>query len=153
PANTNGTSAYYVTYSFDALNRMTEVDANGSPSTPLAKYQWDALSRLTLIIYGDGTSDSYSQYDADDNLLALTEGFSGGTSVTFSYSWLRNYQRQSTQASNSLFQYVPAVGTTSYALADVNNGYTTVGGVSLTYDGNRNLTFDGFNTLTYDVEN
>ena len=55
--------------------------------------------------------------------------------------------------SNWLFQYVPTVGTTSYGTANVNNGYTTAGGASLTYDGNQNLTFDGVNTLTYDVEN
>jgi len=73
PDNTNGSGAYYVTYNFDALNRMTEIDANGSHSTPMAKYQWDPLSRQTLITYGDGTADSYSQYDAGDNLNTLKD--------------------------------------------------------------------------------
>ena len=153
PANTNGSSPYFVTYSFDALNRMTEVDANGSPTAPLAKYQWDALSRLTQITYGDGTSDSYSQYDTGDNLLTLTENFTGGTNVTFSYGWLKDHKRQSTSMSNSIFQYVPSPATISYAPADVDNGYTNINGATLTYDGNRNPTYDGFNTLTYDVEN
>jgi RHS repeat-associated protein len=153
PANTNGTSAYYVTYKYDALDRMTEIDANGSSATPLAKYQWDALSRLTIITYGDGTFDSYSQYDAGDNLLSLTESFTGGTSATFSYAWLKNHQRQSTTVNDSAFQYVPFPGTTSYTTADVDNGYTNANGVAFTYDGNHNLTFDGFNNLTYDVEN
>jgi RHS repeat-associated protein len=153
PANTSGTSAYYVTYTFDALNRMTEIDAKGSTATPLAKYQWDALSRQTLITYGDSTSDSYKQYDAGNNLLALTETFTGGTSVTFSYAWFKDHRRQSTALNNSAFQYVPVSGTTSYGAANVDNGYTTVGTASLTYDTNQNLTYDGFNTLTYDVEN
>ncbi|HEY6332385.1 MAG TPA: RHS repeat-associated core domain-containing protein, partial [Blastocatellia bacterium] len=153
PAGTNGASAYFVTYNFDALNRMTEIDANGSAAAPLAKYQWDPLSRMTQITYGDSTSDSYTQYDTDDDLLALTESFTGGSSVTFSYSWFKNHQRQSTAVNNSAFQYVPSPGTTSYAPANVDNGYTTVGSATLTYDGNHNLTYDGFNTLTYDVEN
>ncbi|HUB77547.1 MAG TPA: RHS repeat-associated core domain-containing protein, partial [Bryobacteraceae bacterium] len=153
PGNTNGASAYYVTYKFDALNRMTEIDANGSPSAPLAKYQWDALSRQASTTYGDGTSDSYAQYDAGDNLQTLNESFTGGSSVTFSYSWQKDHKRQSTAVSNTVFQYVPSAGTTDYAAADADNGYTSVGGENLTYDGNHNVTFDGFNTLTYDVEN
>jgi RHS repeat-associated protein len=83
-----------------------------------------------------------------------TESFSGGSGeLTFSYGWLKNHQRQSTAVNNNSFQYSPAAGTTNYAAADVDNGYTTVAGVNLTYDGNHNLAYDGFNTLTYDVEN
>jgi RHS repeat-associated protein len=154
PANTNGTAQYFVTYQYDPLNRMTEVDENGSTSSPLAKYQWDSLSRLSAITYGDGTNDAYSLYDAADNLQSLTQTFSGGQSnATFTYGWLENHQRQSTTVSNSTFQFVPLTGTASYAPADVNNGFTGLNGVNLTYDGNHNLTFDGTNTLTYDVEN
>jgi RHS repeat-associated protein len=152
PANSNGANAYFVTYGYDALNRMTEIDANGSTSTPLAKYQFDTLSRQTLVTFGDGTADSYSQYDASDNLLALTDSFAGGSSVTFSYGWLGNHRRQSTAVSNTGFQYTPGSGAASYT-ADVDNSYTSVGATNLTYDGNHNLTYDGFNTLTYDVEN
>ncbi len=119
------------------------------------------LSRQTQITYGDGTTDSYSQYDADDNLLTLTQTFAGaGNSVTFSYGWYSNHQRQSTSVSNNAFQYVPSAPTAiSYDPADADNGYTgsssTPSGPSTayTYDGNQNLTFDGNNTLTYDVEN
>jgi RHS repeat-associated protein len=152
PAGTNGANSYFVTYAYDALNRMTEVDANGSPSAPLAKYQWDALSRLTLTTHGDGTTDSYAQYDAGDNPLELTESFTGGSDVTFEYEWLKNHQRESSAVSNTAFQYTPATGTASYT-ADVDNGYTSVGTTNLTYDGNHNLTYDGFNTLIFDVEN
>ena len=153
PAGTNGAGSYFVTYSYDALNRVTEIDSNGSASAPLAKYQWDALSRPTLITHGDGTTDSYSQYDAADNLLTLAETFTGGSSVSFQYGWFKNHQRQSVSVSNNAFQYSPSVGTVSYSPADVDNGYAAVGGVNLTYDGNHNLTYDGFNTLGYDVEN
>jgi len=152
PANTNGSNNYFVTYSYDALNRMTEIDANGSTSTPLAKYQWDALSRQTMVTFGDGTADSYSQYDADDNLLTLTDSFAGGANVAFSYSWQKNHERQAAKVSNTAFQYTPATGTASYA-ADVDNGYSSLGATNLTYDGSHNLTYDGFNTLSYDVEN
>ena len=151
PANTNGTNAYFVTYQYDALNRATEMDENGSAASPLAKYQWDSLSRLTLISYGDGSSDAYSQYDAGDNLQTLAESLGGGqNNVTFSYSWLKNHQRQSAAVNNGAFQYVPSTGTIDYAAANANNGYTSSGSTNFTYDGNRNLTFDGSNTLTYD---
>jgi RHS repeat-associated protein len=160
PANTNGPVAYYVTYQYDALNRMTDIYENGSSSNRLAHYDWDLLSRQTRITYGDGTTDAYSQYDAGDNLQTLTQTLGGGSSVTFSYSWYQNHQRQSTAVDNAIFQYVPNPGTaTSYAAADVDNGYTSstsspAGEAPIyTYDASHNLTFDGSNTLTYDVEN
>ena len=152
PAGTNGGDSYFVTYNYDALNRMTEIDANGSAVAPLAKYQWDVLSRLTLLTHGDGTTDAYAQYDAGDNLLALTETFTGGSSVTFQHGWFKNHQRQSTSVGNSAFQSVPTTGTLNYS-SDVDNAYTAVNATNLAYDGNHNLTYDGFNTLSYDVEN
>jgi hypothetical protein len=117
------------------------------PAEPSAHYDWDLLSRQTQITYGDGTTDSYSQYDADDNLLTLTQTFAGsGSGVTFSYGWYSNHQRQSTSVSNNAFQYVPSAPMTiSYDPADADNGYTgsssTPSGLSVayTYDGNQNL--------------
>jgi hypothetical protein len=159
PSGTNGSSAYYVTYQYDAMNRMTEIDQNGSTSTPLAKYQWDLLSRQQLITYGDGTTDSYSSYDAADNLQTLTQTYAGAdNAVTFSYTWQKNHQRASVGVSDGVFQYVPPVGTTDYAAANADNGYVSLdnsitGNASFSYDGNQNLNFDGVNTLTYDVEN
>ena len=77
--------------------------------------------------------------------------------MTFSYTWQKNHQRASTGVSNGIFQYIPTVGTTSYAAANADNGYLSLNGPggneSFTYDGNQNMTFDGVNTLTYDVEN
>src|SRR5208283_3659712 len=109
------------------MNRMTEIDQNGSTSTPLAKYQWDLLSRQTQITYGDGTTDSYSQYDAADNLETLTQTYAGAdNSVTFSYGWQKNHQRASVGVSDGVFQYVPPTGTTDYAAANADNGYTSL---------------------------
>jgi RHS repeat-associated protein len=159
PSGTNGSGAYYVTYQYDSMNRMTEIDQNGSTSTPLAKYQWDLLSRQTQITYGDGTTDSYSQYDAADNLETLTQTYAGAdNSVTFSYAWQKNHQRASVGVSDIAFQYVPPTSTTTYPAANPDNGYISLdnsitGNTNFTYDGNQNMTFDGFNTLTYDVEN
>lgn len=152
PANTSGVNAFYATYNFDALNRMTEIDANGSTATPLVKYQWDSLSRLASISYGDGTRDSYSLYDAADNPLALVESFSGGSGVTFNYTWFNNHQRASCSVDNSIFQFVPFTGSTSYT-SDADDGYVTVGAATITYDGNHNVAYDGSNTMAYDVEN
>jgi YD repeat-containing protein len=155
PAGTNGAGAYFVTYQYDAMNRMTNILDNGS--SLLAHYTWDSLSRQTSISDGDGTTDAYSQYDAGDNLQTLTQSFAGGSGVTFSYGWQKNHQRATTSVSNGAFAFVPFTGTTTYGTPDPNNGYTSAnagsGNVAFTYDTNRNLTYDGSNTLTYDVEN
>jgi RHS repeat-associated protein len=148
-----------VNYQYDAMNRMTYIYPNGSTTAPLVQYQWDLLSRQQLITYGDGTTDSYSQYDAADNLQTLTQTYAGAdNNVTFSYGWQKNHQRASTGVSNGTFQYIPTVGTTSYGAANADNGFVSLdnsvtGSASFTYDGNQHMTFDGVNTLTYDVEN
>jgi RHS repeat-associated protein len=159
PANTNGSSAYFVTYKYDAMNRMSYIYPNGSTGTPLAQYQWDSLSRQVSITYGDGTSDAFSQYDAADNLQTMTQTYGGAdNTVTFSYTWWKNHQRNSTAVNNVAFQYVPPTGTISYGTPNVDNGYPSMnssisGNASFSYDGNQNMTSDGVNTLTYDVEN
>jgi hypothetical protein len=74
-------------HNITGLGTGGDLDENGSASNPLAKYQWDALSRLSLITYGDNTTDAYSAYDVGDNLLTLSQSFTGGqNNVTFSYS-------------------------------------------------------------------
>jgi len=135
------------------MNRMRYVHEGGTNNL-LAQYSWDALSRAQSIAYGDGTSDAYSQYDTGDNLKTMTQTYNGSNnSVTFNYTWLMNHQLNSAGVNNPLFQYVPQAGTVSYGAANADNGLTTVGGASMTYDGNQNLTYDGTNTLSYDVEN
>jgi RHS repeat-associated protein len=157
PAGTSGTGSYSVTYKYDAMNRVQYVNEGGTNNL-LAQYSWDALSRAQSIAYGDGTSDSYSQYDAGDNLNTLTQTYNGSnSSVTFNYAWLMNHQLNSAGVNNPLFQYMPQAGTVSYGIANTDNGLTTMtastGNATMTYDGNYNLTYDGYNTLSYDVEN
>jgi YD repeat-containing protein len=84
PAGTSGTGSYSVIYKYDAMNQMQTVNEGGTNKL-LAQYSWDALSRAHSISYGDGTSDSYSQYDAGDNLQTLTQTYNGSNnSVTVS---------------------------------------------------------------------
>ena len=88
-----------------------------------------AVERQTLITYGDGTTDASSQYDAGDNLQTLTQTFTGGGSVTFSYGWYNNHQRQSTIVNNNTFQCVPTAPLAiSYDPPDADNGYTGASG-------------------------
>ena len=81
PTGTNGSSTYFVTYQYDAMNRMTDVLESGT--TSLAHYNWDMLSRQTSISYGDGTSNSlwcsnftsfYSCPDVPNQVAPLTRG-------------------------------------------------------------------------------
>jgi RHS repeat-associated protein len=137
---------------------LQEVDEGAIGSTDFfSKYQWDTLSRLGLVSYRDGTSDAYAQYALNDDLQTLTQSFTGGSSLSFGYTWYEDHQLQSSTVGNPLFQYAPKAGTIDYGTADADNGYTSSKVKSVTttftYDGNHNLIFDGSNTLTYDVEN
>ncbi|MGB6745439.1 MAG: hypothetical protein WBE38_17465, partial [Terracidiphilus sp.] len=66
--------------------------------------------------------------------------------MTFDYTWFMNHQLNTAGVNNPFFQYAPTAGTVSYGAADADNGLTTAGGASMTYDGNHNLTYDGYNT-------
>jgi RHS repeat-associated protein len=142
---------YFVTRSFDQLNRLTNIYLNGS-GTPSLTYSYDQLSRRSSVAMGNGASTSYS-FSINNDLSALVNNFVGSAN---SYSLTRNNVGQilGFGVSDSSFVWHPAgTGTTSYGTADNVNKYPTVGGATLTYDGNKNLTFDGTWTYSYDTEN
>jgi RHS repeat-associated protein len=142
---------YFVTRSFDQLNRLTNIYLNGS-GTPSLTYSYDQLSRRSSVAMGNGASTSYS-FSMNNDLSALANNFVGSAN---SYSLTRNNVSQiiGLGVSDNSFVWHPAgTGTTSYGAADNVNKYPTVGGATLTYDGNKNLTFDGTWTYSFDTEN
>lgn len=142
---------YYVTRSFDQLNRLTNVYLNGS-GTPSLTYNFDQLSRRTSVSMGNGTSTFYS-LTLDGDLTSLTNVFVGSSNqYTFAYN--NAHQITGFSVTDSSYLWSPSsAGTVSYGAADSVNKYPTVGGVSFTYDGNKNLTYDGTWTYTYNTEN
>jgi RHS repeat-associated protein len=146
---------YFVSYQYDALNRMTNVIENGT--TPLATYVYDALSRRASLAYGNGTSQSFT-YSTGGDLLTQAHTLSG-TGNTWTNSYTKAHQLLSEAASNASWQYLPAVfETTTYGAANNLNQYVVVTQganptVTLIYDANGNLTADGTWAFAYDAEN
>ena len=140
---------YYVTYSYDALNRLTGVFEEGT--TPLAQYDYDPLSRRTSLTYANTTSASYS-YQIDNDLNALSHQFSGSSaSFAYTHNNIGNRTGQIVNDDRYLFK-LPTSMDVGYVSNSLNQ-YTSVDGVSFSYDGNGNLSSDGVNTYIYDSEN
>jgi RHS repeat-associated protein len=152
-SRTTWPDGYYVTYAYDAANRMTTVNENGS--TQLALYTPDSLSRRKALKLGGSSTNTVSySYATNDRLTQMTH-LLGSPSVSFSY--LYNHSGQMTRLSSTEDFYLgQARGSETYAINNLNQ-YSSVGGSALNYDTNGNLTrwpnADGVQTYTYDSEN
>ncbi len=146
--------AFYVSTTYDALNRPTAIQENGSAS--LAGYAYDDLSRRTTVTLGNGTSTSYG-YDAQAGLSSLAHNLAG-TAHDQTYGTTRNQAREiaTSSWSNDLYQWPVAGnvanGTRSYSANGLNQ-YTAAAGSTLTHDANGNLTGDGTWSYGYDENN
>jgi RHS repeat-associated protein len=155
-ANSNRTKTtwpdgYFVTRTFDQLNRLTNIFLNGSGASSLI-YAYDQLSRRASVTMGNGASTSYA-FGLNNNLEALTNSFVG-SSNTYAMTYNNSGELVANGVSDTSFVWRPAAaGTVTYGAADNVNKYPSVGGVGYTYDGNKNLTFDGTWTYTFDTEN
>ena len=146
---------FYVTTSYDALNRPSAIKELGV--TSLASYAYDDLSRRTTVTLGNGTTTTYG-YDSQAALSSLAHNLTG-TAQDQTYGYTRNQAREiATHSwSNDLYQWagVPGNvtnGTRSYSANGLNQ-YTAAAGSTLAYDGNGNLTGDGTWTYGYDQNN
>ena len=159
---------YYVTYVYDALNRVCKVKENATTtcaaidpiSSLVAQYTWDTLSRRQSIAYGNGVNSGWS-YFYDSALSGITHTM-GSRSVALAYA--RNQVNQlttqtvsitdptATLTPNSFLLHPSATSSTAYAPNNLNQ-YNTVAGISKGYDLNGNLTSDGTYAYEYDEEN
>jgi RHS repeat-associated protein len=170
-----------ISFSFDSLKRLctktisataTACTATTSPS-PTTWLSYDLAGRLKGVSDNSapiaaaappgGTTVSYATSYTYDNLnrpisttwtpaaTAVAPATPGN--VTFGHTYNAANQRSGQTVSDNSWWFYPAatspIGYTSNAL----NQYSTVGGVSPTYDANGNLTFDGTFTYAYDAEN
>jgi len=145
---------WYATYTFDQINRITDVFSNGS-STASVALSYDALSKLTGKTNGSGESESYG-YQLNNDLTSLTLTLATGITATYSMQYNNTHQMTSFDlnpgtSALSLWE-PPAAATIGYVPNSVNE-YTTVGGITYSYDGNGNLTSEGTQSFSYDVEN
>jgi len=138
----------YIQYTYDILNRMSQVLQNGS--TALAVYSYDSLDRETGITRSNSTSTSMS-YGGSSTSWSLSQV---GTSqnVTFSMSYTPGGQLYQRTISNSTYAYSASSLSTSYSANGLNQ-YGTVGGAIYGYDGRGNLTSNSARALNYDLQN
>jgi RHS repeat-associated protein len=146
---------FYVTTSFDALNRPTAIKELGV--TSLASYAYDDLSRRSTVTLGNATTTTYG-YDTQAALSSLAHNLTG-TAQDTTYGYSRNQAREITSHtwSNDVYQWAGVLGnatngTRSYSANGLNE-YTAAAGATLTYDANANLTGDGSWTYGYDLNN
>ncbi|WP_287399889.1 RHS repeat-associated core domain-containing protein [Nitrosomonas sp. H1_AOB3] len=144
-------TAFYVTTTFDALNRPTAIKETGTVN--LATYAYDDLSRRTTVTLGNSTTTSYA-YSTQSALATLTHNLTG-TAQDQTYTYTRNQVQEITGQSwtNDSYQWTGyANGTKSYTANGLNQ-YTAAAGATLTHDTKGNLTGDGVWTYTYDLDN
>lgn len=145
-------TAFFVTTSYDALNRPKDIKETNT--VDLASYAYDDLSRRTTVTLGNGTTTT-STYNAQNQLSGLAHALAG-TAQDISYTYARNRigDLNTETWSNDLYQWAgTAAATTNYVKNGLNQ-YTTVGGLAHTHDTNGNLKTDGTGwTYTYDLNN
>lgn len=144
-------TVFYVTYDYDALNRVSVIKEKGV--TSLASYGYDDLSRRTATTYGNGTSIGYG-YNAQTQLSSLQYDLAGTTGDV-----VRTFGRDQAGAITSI-----ATSNASYdwnGFYNINRAYTndgedrylTSGTKTLAYDNRGNLTGDGTWAFSYDPLN
>ena len=149
---------FFVSTSFDALNRPIALQENGSLN--LASYQYDDLSRRTLITLGNGTSTGYT-YSPQGTLAGLAHDLAGAAQ-DINYAYTRNQAQEIIQNTwnNDLYQWTGTTkpnATTSYSANGLNH-YTAVTGIGQSsappsHDANGNLTAASHWTYSYDSDN
>ena len=96
---------FYTSTSYDALNRPTQINENGTST--LASYAYDDLSRKSTVTLGNGTKTTRS-YDPQGALASLSH-FTASASTDVQYTYSRNQLRDVTGigGSNNLYQWSP----------------------------------------------
>ncbi len=144
-------TAFYVTTTYDALNRPSAIKELGT--TNLATYAYDDLSRRTTVTLGNGTTTSYG-YSPQGALASLAHNLAG-TAQDQTLTYTRNPVQEIVGQSwtNDLYQWTGyANGTQSYTANGLNQ-YTVAAGATLTHDAKGNLTGDGVWTYAFDADN
>ncbi len=140
----------YVTYTYDALNRVDLVRESGS--TTLADYAYDNLGRRATLTRGNGSVSTFS-YDLASRLTGLGLDLTGtADDQTWGYSYTTASQVSQRTATNDLYTWAAGAASRTYARNGLNQ-YTAVSGTGFSYDLRGNLTSDGSRTFGYDFEN
>ncbi|WP_026792550.1 RHS repeat-associated core domain-containing protein [Pleomorphomonas oryzae] len=151
-------SNYRVTYSFDALDRLTDVfEGVGTAGYRLGHYGYDLLSERASqsLATSAGSSAKITGsfgYTASGDVQQITHTLTGGA-IGLTYAYNLDRQRKSLQITDS--SYLPSAlptGANAYT-ANALNQYTKRNATTLTNDGAGNLSYDGTFAYCYDALN
>lgn len=142
----------YVTYSYDGLDRPSQILRSGA--SPIASYAYNADgTRQSFSSNGSAVSTTYA-YDPVDRLSGLTNTPANSNySDQFGFNYNAASQITQSTQSNSTFAYNGTNSVTRPYSVNGLNQYISAGSANFTYDMNGNLTGDGTNTYLYDIEN
>jgi RHS repeat-associated protein len=139
----------YVTYTYDALNRVDLVRESGT--TTLADYNYDPLGRRATLTRGNGAVSTFT-YDAASRLSGLAFTLPGAPDQTYGFTYTDASQVFQRTAANDYYTWATPAASRTYTRNGLNQ-YTTISGTGFTYDQRGNLTSDGARTFGYDYEN
>ncbi|MHB1682270.1 MAG: DNRLRE domain-containing protein [Bacilli bacterium] len=136
-------------YTYNAVGEVSEVKAisNGNANN-----------------LGQVIEDYTYQYDGNRNVIGITNVLTGA-SLSYTYDSLNQLTRETTWSGNTLTYTYDKLGnrtsvtnaatgvTTTYTYDAEGNRLTSVGGTSLSYDGNGQMTAYGSNTYNWNIEN
>ena len=156
---TTWADAFYVSYDYDTLGRVTAIRENGAASGVgvLATYAYDSLGRRTGVAYGNGTSRTYA-YDALSRLEGLQTDLASTTAdqltgrvagVGTAIAYNPASQLASVTRSNDAYAWSAYYNADRAYTANGLNQYSAVAGGALTYDARGNLTASAGTTYAY----
>jgi len=143
----------YFQYTYDALNRVDQVQLNGSASGTnlIADYAYDAMSRRTALTRGNGVTTGYD-YTQASRLAELSHDMAGtahDATWTFGYT---DAGQLSARTLVSVYEWPVSALDEDY-VANGLNQYTEVDSAAFNYDSRGNLISDGSRNFAYDLEN
>jgi len=166
-------SAYYVSYGFDAANRMVAAcekgtyttssgTCSGTPATTLATFDYDQLGSPSYIRYwASGTMEATvaTGFSTEGDLNSLAHTFLDSNSISYAnlFSPAHQITSAATTTTNAGYNYVPVSNTDTYPTASIVNAYEgdvvhNGGSTHLEYDGHFNLKLAGPWVYAFDPE-
>lgn len=141
-SSTQWPDSYLVSYTYDALNRMSDVRETNTSGPLLAHYDYDILGRRQKVTYAGNTSNYTSYgYDAASNLNALTNQMAA-TALSFGYGRNNSNQITALNVSDSFYLPEPTVYTNNGYAVNKLNEYIATGAITGT-DANGNPIIKG----------
>jgi len=143
----------YFQYTYDALNRVDQVQLNGSAAGAnlIADYAYDAMSRRTALARGNGVTTAYD-YTQASRLSELSHDMAG---TAHDAAWAFLYTPAGQLSSRTLvdmYEWPVSALDEDYAANGLNQ-YASVDSAAFNYDARGNLISDGSRNFAYDLEN